>query len=78
MSEPRTIIAFDEGEVAPAAAYAFELDLASPSGCDLIDHMVWLINSLRSPFELRARQETVTVDELSRDYTKLTVWTNDK
>ncbi|MFQ5953694.1 MAG: hypothetical protein ACE5JZ_01350 [Kiloniellales bacterium] len=71
------VIAFDEGEVAPAGTYAFELDLTGQSGCEIIEQMTWLIESLNSPYEVRVNQRPVTPDDLGTAYTTLTVWTND-
>ena len=70
-------IAFDEGEVAPAGSYAFELDLTGQSGCEIIEQMGWLIESLKSPYEVRVNQRPVAPGDLGTAYTTLTVWTND-
>ena len=75
--QKKLVIAFDEGEVAPAGTYAFELDLTGQSGCELIEQMGWLIESLESPYEVRVNRRPVSPDELGATYTSLTVWTND-
>lgn len=78
VSEPRTIIAFDEGDLPPVGTYAFELDLSGQSGCDIIEQLTWLIRSLEAPYEIRANEETISADDIGTHHTKLTVWTNDR
>lgn len=78
MTQAKTIIAFDEGRLPPAGTYAFELDLTGENGCAMVETLVWLIDSLKSPFEVWAGQEQVSPDELADSYTKLTVWTSDR
>ena len=77
-TKAHTIIAFDEGNVAPEGAYAFTLDLSGESGCEMIEQIGWLVRSLKAPFELRARHAPVGIDDLAADYTSLTVWTSDR
>ena len=48
MAEKQLVIAFDEGEVAPTGSYPFELDLSGQSGCDIIEQIVWMIET-RNP-----------------------------
>lgn len=78
MSEPRTIIAFDEGELPPAGTYAFELDLSGQSGCDMIEQITWLVRSMKAPYEVRANEDAISPDQIGMHHTKLTVWTNDR
>ena len=78
MAEKRLVIAFDEGEVAPAGSYAFELDLSGQSGCDIIEQIVWMIDSLDSPYEVRVNRRPVSADEIGDAHTRMTVWTNDR
>jgi hypothetical protein len=78
VSEPRTIIAFDEGDLPPLGTYAFELDLSGQSGCDIIEQITWLIRSLAAPYEIRANEELITPDDIGTHHTKLIVWTNDR
>ena len=78
MSEPRTIIAFDEGDLPPMGTYAFELDLSGQNGCDIIEQITWLIRSLAAPYEVRANEEVISSDDIGTHHTKLTVWTNDR
>jgi hypothetical protein len=78
VSEPRTIIAFDEGDLPPVGTYAFELDLSGQSGCDIIEQITWLIRSLEAPYEIRANEELISPDDIGTHHTKLTVWTNDR
>lgn len=78
MAEKRLVIAFDEGEVPPAGSYAFELDLSGQSGCEIIEQMVWMIDSLKSPYEVRVNQRPVTPDEIGTGHAHMTVWTNDR
>ena len=66
MTQAKTIIAFDEGRLPPAGTYAFELDLTGENGCAMVETLVWLIDSLKSPFEVwqawAADLEGVAVD----------------
>ena len=78
MSEPRTIIAFDEGDLPPLGTYAFELDLSGQNGCEIIEQITWLIRSLSAPYEIRANEELISPDDIGTHHTKLTVWTNDR
>jgi hypothetical protein len=78
VSEPRTIIAFDEGDLPPLGTYAFELDLSGQNGCDIIEQITWLIRSLSAPYEIRANEEVISPDDIGAHHTKLTVWTNDR
>ncbi len=78
MAEKHLVIAFDEGEVAPAGSYAFELDLSGQSGCDIIEQIVWLIESLESPYEVRVNKRTVSAGEIGCAHARMTVWTNDR
>lgn len=78
MSDTQTIIAFDEGELPPQGAYCFELDLSGETGCELIEELVWLIRSLKAPYEVRANAEPIEPDEIGPQFTRLTVWTNDR
>ncbi len=74
----KLVIAFDEGEVAPAGSYAFELDLSGQSGCDIIEQIVWMIESLESPYEVRVNRRRVSAGEIGDAHTRMTVWTNDR
>ncbi len=78
MAENRLVIAFDEGEVAPAGSYAFELDLSGQSGCDIIEQIVWMIESLESAYEVRVNQRPASAAEIGIAHTRMTVWTNDR
>ncbi len=74
----KLVISFDEGEVAPAGSYAFELDLSGQSGCDIIEQIVWMIESLESPYEVRVNRRRVSAGEIGGAHTRMTVWTNDR
>jgi hypothetical protein len=78
MAPPHIVIAFGEGDLAPPGSYAFDLDLTGPSGCDIIEQIVWLIESLESPYDIRVDQETVSPKTLGDAHTRITVWTNDR
>ncbi len=78
MTDPKLIISFSQGEVAPQGKYGFELDLSGQSGCDVIEQMLFLIRSLHSPYEIFSDAEPVTPDQIGPSYQKLTVWTNDR
>jgi hypothetical protein len=78
MSPSHIVIAFGEGDLAPPGSYASDINLTGQSGCDIIEQMVWLIDSLDSPYEIHVDQETVSPDVLGDAYTRLTVWTNDR
>lgn len=78
MSDTQTIIAFDEGELPPHGAYCFELDLSGETGCEIIEDLVWLIGSLKAPYEVRANAKPIEPDEIGPQFKRLTVWTNDR
>lgn len=78
MTDPKLIISFSEGEVEPQGKYGFELDLTGQSGCDVLEHMMFLIHSLESPYQIFSNAEPVTPDQLGKSYGRLTVWTNDR
>jgi len=78
VSEARTIIAFDEGQVGPSGRYCFRLELKGRTGCDIIEQMAWLVDSLQSPYELRINDEAVEAGALGLHHSTLTVWTNDR
>jgi hypothetical protein len=78
MDEPKLIISFSEGAVEPQGKYGFELDLSGQSGCDVIEHMMFLVRSLESPYQIFSNAEPVTPDQVGERYQKLTVWTNDR
>lgn len=77
MDEPKLIISFSEGEVEPQGKYGFELDLSGQNGCDVIGQMLFLIDSLESPYRIFANAKPVSPDEVGDTYQRLTVWTND-
>lgn len=77
MDAPKLIISFSEGEVEPQGKYGFELDLSGQSGCDIIEHMMFLIRSLESPYQIFSNSKAVSPDEVGDAYQRLTVWTND-
>jgi hypothetical protein len=78
MDDPKLIISFSEGKVEPQGKYGFELDLSGQSGCDVLEHMMFLIRSLESPYQIFSNTEPVTAEEVGEDYQRLTVWTNDR
>ncbi len=78
MGTPEVTIAFSEGNVEPLGKYGFVLDLSGQSGCDVIEHLLFLVKSLEHPYQIIAGGNPVHPTELSRDYSRLTVWTNDK
>lgn len=78
MSTPDLTIAFSEGNVEPLGKYGFVLDLSGQSGCDVIEHLLFLVKSLEHPYQIIAGGNPVHPSDLSRDYSRLTVWTNDK
>ena len=77
MDEPELIISFSEGEVEPQGKYGFELDLSGQNGCDVIGQMLFLIDSLESPYRIFANTKPVSAHEVGDSYRRLTVWTND-
>jgi hypothetical protein len=78
MSTSDLTIAFSEGHVEPLGKYGFDLDLSGQSGCDVIEHLLFLVQSLEHPYQIIAGGDPVRPTELSRDYSRLTVWTNDQ
>lgn len=78
MTEPRLIIAFGEGKVEPLGRYGFTVNLDAHSGCDVIEQMLFLIRSLKSPYQLLADAVPVEPDEVGRSHTRITVWTQDR
>lgn len=78
MSNSDLTIAFSEGNVEPLGKYGFNLDLSGQSGCDVIEHLLFLVKSLEHPYQIIAGGNPVKPTELSRDYSRLTVWTNDQ
>ena len=78
MTEPKLIISFSQGEVAPQGKYGFELDLSGQSGCDVIEQMLFLVRSLESPYQIFSNKQPVTPDQVGMGYNRLTVWTNDR
>lgn len=77
-SKPDLTIAFGEGVIEPLGEYGFELDLSGQSGCDLLEHLLFLIRSLDSPYQLLAGQTPVTPDQIDDSHTKITIWTDDR
>lgn len=78
MSTPELTIAFSEGEVEPLGKYGFVLDLSGQSGCDVIEHLLFLVKSLEHPYQIIAGGDRVQPADVGRDYGRLTVWTNDR
>jgi hypothetical protein len=78
MTDPKLIISFSEGEIAPQGKYGFELDLSHQSGCDVIEQMLFLVRSLKSPYQIYSNAKPVTPDQVGQSYQKLTVWTDDR
>jgi hypothetical protein len=78
MSDPKLIITFSEGEVEPQGKYGFELDLSGQNGCDVIEQMMFLVDSLESPYQIFSNTRPVTPDRIGQSYKRLTVWTNDR
>ncbi len=77
-AKPDLVIAFGEGEIEPLGRYSFELDLSRQSGCDLLEHLLFLIRSLDSPYRLLADQVPVTPDDIDESHTRITIWTDDR
>lgn len=78
MNKSDLTIAFSEGHVEPLGKYGFDLDLSGQSGCDVIEHLLFLVQSLEHPYQIIAGGDPVQPSDLSRDYSRLTVWTNDR
>lgn len=78
MSDPKLFISFSEGEVEPQGKYGFELDLTGQNGCDVIEQILFLVDSLESPYQIFSNAQPVTPDRLGSSYRRLTVWTNDR
>lgn len=78
MTDPKLFISFSAGEVEPQGKYGFELDLSGQSGCDVIEQMLFLIDSLESPYQIFSNAEPVTRDKIGLSYRRLNVWTNDR
>jgi len=74
---PNLTIAFGEGSIEPLGQYGFELDLSGQSGCDLLEHLLFLIKSLESPYRLLADQQPVSPEEIDESHTRITIWTDD-
>lgn len=77
-AKPDLVIAFGEGDIEPLGQYGFEVDLSRQSGCDLLEHLLFLIRSLDSPYRLLADKVPVTPDEIDESHTRITIWTNDR
>lgn len=79
MSErpPELVIAFGEGNVEPLGRYGFELDLTGQNGCDLLENLLFLIQSLESPYRLLADQAPVAPQDIDESHTRITIWTDD-
>jgi len=75
---PDLTIAFGEGNIEPLGQYGFELDLSGQSGCDLLEHLLFLIRSLDSPYRLLADQRPVSPEEIDETHTRITIWTDDQ
>lgn len=75
---PDLTIAFGEGNIEPLGQYGFELDLSGQSGCDLLEHLLFLIRSLESPYRLLADQTPVSPEEIDGTHTRITIWTDDR
>lgn len=78
MSDPKLFISFSQGEVEPQGKYGFELDLTGQNGCDVIEQILFLVDSLESPYQIFSNAQPVTPDRLGTFYRRLTVWTNDR
>ena len=78
MSDPKLFISFSQGEVEPQGKYGFELDLTGQNGCDVIEQILFLVDSLESPYQIFSNAQPVTPDRLGPSYRRLTVWTNDR
>lgn len=74
---PELVIAFGEGNVEPLGRYGFELDLTGQSGCDLLENLLFLIQSLESPYRLLADQTPVSPADIDETHTRITIWTDD-
>lgn len=75
---PDLTIAFGEGNIEPLGQYGFELDLSGQSGCDLLEHLLFLIRSLESPYRLLADQVPVSPEDIDETHTRITIWTDDR
>ena len=81
MSAQDLIIAFSEGTVEPLGKYGFVLDLSEQSGCDVLENLLFLVKSMKTPYQVFAggdRVDPESPDDVSSAYTRLTVWTNDR
>lgn len=75
---PDLTIAFGEGNIEPLGQYGFKLDLSGQSGCDLLEHLLFLIRSLESPYRLLADQMPVAPEDIGETHTRITIWTDDR
>ena len=71
-------ISFCEGEVEPRGRYGFELDLSEQSGCDVIEQLLFLIRSMKSPYRIYADAEPIDPAQVGDAYRRLSVRTNDR
>ena len=78
MTEQTLTIAFGEGEVEPHGKYGFELDLSEQSGCDVIEQLLFLIQSMKSPYRIYADAEPIDPAQVGDAYQRLSVRTNDE
>ena len=76
--DPKITIAFGEGDIEPQGEYGFELDLSGQNGCDLLENLLFLIESLDSPFQLLADKVPISPDAIDPTHTRLTIWTDDR
>ncbi|MDH3703413.1 MAG: hypothetical protein OEU46_19095 [Alphaproteobacteria bacterium] len=72
------VIAFSEENIEPLGQYGFELDISGHNGCELLEQLLFLIQSLETPYQLLADQEPISAEEIDDTHTRIAVWTDDQ